>query len=61
MKLKHLLIPFLVLPLIACDDDDDNNDPIEEMMPQSFKVHGAVHLSSTPRPRTMPCRLTEKA
>ncbi|HEY9030811.1 MAG TPA: DUF4397 domain-containing protein [Kangiella sp.] len=43
MKLKHFLIPFLVLPLIACNDDDDN-DPIEEMMPQSFKVQ-VVHAS----------------
>jgi len=43
MKLKYFLIPFLVLPLIACNDDDDN-DPIEEMMPQSFKVQ-VVHAS----------------
>lgn len=43
MKLKHLLIPFLVLPLIACDDDDDNNI-FEEFQPQSFKVQ-VVHAS----------------
>ena len=43
MRLKHLLIPLLALPLYACNDDDDTNI-FDELQPQSFKVQ-IVHAS----------------